>query len=383
MMRNFRLLTVLGLAASGLLMACAGEVPGGAPVRQEAHVYAAPAGQTLTAASRSSADKIVAELLARHGANVAGLRVTAQGRSAETRLTHVRMEQEVAGLRVHGAYAKATLDDQGRVVHAIEHLAPAGTVAPANIDAPGALAAALAHLGYAPDTLTAPVGQRGNLTSFARAAAFHRAPSAERVAFVDDAGALHEGFLVETWSVQGNQLDYTLVDGDGLVVSVENRTNNDRYNVFVEDPLKGAQTIVTGGTTAESPSGWLGSNAQTTINISGNNVRAYLDADANNAADSGGTAVTTGDFLTAADLGVAPGTAGNKAVAVQNLFYLNNVVHDTLYRYGFNEVTGNFQVNNFGKGGAGNDPVNAEAQDGSGTDNANFATPADGSSPRM
>jgi hypothetical protein len=59
------------------------------------------------------------------------------------------------------------------------------------------------------------------------------------------------------------------------------------------------------------------------------------------------------------------------------------VAHDTLYRHGFTEAAGNFQVNNFGKGGAGNDPVQAEAQDGSGTDNANFATPADGQKPRM
>ena len=69
--------------------------------------------------------------------------------------------------------------------------------------------------------------------------------------------------------------------------------------------------------------------------------------------------------------------------AVTNLFYLNNVIHDRLYRYGFNEAAGNFQTNNFGKGGAGNDSVRAEAQDGGGTSNANFSTPDDGSRPRM
>jgi extracellular elastinolytic metalloproteinase len=47
------------------------------------------------------------------------------------------------------------------------------------------------------------------------------------------------------------------------------------------------------------------------------------------------------------------------------------------------ETARNFQVNNFGRGGAGNDSVRAEAQDGSGTNNANFATPPDGSRPRM
>ena len=131
------------------------------------------------------------------------------------------------------------------------------------------------------------------------------------------------------------------------------------------------------------PAGWLGAGTQTTFNISGNNVHAYLDTDANNAPDSGGATVSGGNFTTAANLSAQPSTTGNKAVAVQNLFYLNNAIHDDLYGHGFDEAAGNFQINNFGNGGLANDPVNAEAQDGSGTDNANFATPADGSSPRM
>src|SRR6185369_10447799 len=98
---------------------------------------------------------------------------------------------------------------------------------------------------------------------------------------------------------------------------------------------------------------------------------------------SGGSAVNKGNFLTAANLAAAPSTTANRAVAVQNLFYLNNVIHDVLYRHGFNESAGNFQFNNFGKGGGYYDPVLAEAQDGGGTDNANFATPPDGSRPRM
>jgi hypothetical protein len=71
------------------------------------------------------------------------------------------------------------------------------------------------------------------------------------------------------------------------------------------------------------------------------------------------------------------------AVAVQNLFYLNNSVHDILYSHGFTESTGNFQNDNFGKGGSDSDAVKAEAQDGGGLDNANFATPPDGRKPRM
>ena len=83
------------------------------------------------------------------------------------------------------------------------------------------------------------------------------------------------------------------------------------------------------------------------------------------------------------DLGAEPGTGDNQAVAVQNLFYLNNIIHDKLYGHGFTESAGNFQEDNFGNGGNGSDSVNAEAQDGGGLNNANFATPADGSNPRM
>ena len=68
---------------------------------------------------------------------------------------------------------------------------------------------------------------------------------------------------------------------------------------------------------------------------------------------------------------------------VTNLFYYNNIMHDFSYALGFTETARNFQTNNYGRGGTGNDSVRAEAQDGSGTNNANFATPPDGSRPRM
>lgn len=69
--------------------------------------------------------------------------------------------------------------------------------------------------------------------------------------------------------------------------------------------------------------------------------------------------------------------------AITNLFYWVNIVHDLMHVYGFNEVAGNFQIDNFGKGGLGNDAVIANAQDGSGYNNANFATPPDGRNGKM
>jgi len=89
-----------------------------------------------------------------------------------------------------------------------------------------------------------------------------------------------------------------------------------------------------GSGNAPSPSGWLNAGNQNTIHISGNNVNAYLDRDNNNGPDSGGSTVSDGNFLTSVNLGAGPTTAGNQAVAVQNLFYVNNVIHDKLYQHG-------------------------------------------------
>ena len=69
--------------------------------------------------------------------------------------------------------------------------------------------------------------------------------------------------------------------------------------------------------------------------------------------------------------------------SVTQLFYTANTYHDLLYELGFTERAGNFEVNNDGAGGLGNDQVILNAQAGSGTNNANFATPPDGQPGRM
>jgi hypothetical protein len=66
------------------------------------------------------------------------------------------------------------------------------------------------------------------------------------------------------------------------------------------------------------------------------------------------------------------------------MFFIVNRLHDVLYRHGFVEQARNFQLDNFGRGGVGNDRVLAEGQDCSGTNNANFAsTSVDGGTGRM
>ncbi|MBK9335451.1 MAG: M36 family metallopeptidase [Lewinellaceae bacterium] len=167
---------------------------------------------------------------------------------------------------------------------------------------------------------------------------------------------------------------------------------DEAYRVFelpVESPAHGVRTLVVNpADPIASPFGWLDVNGQPGPEYTytrGNNVRAYEDrANANPTAPAvslhadGGPAYT---FDFPYDPNVEPND--NLEAAIANLFYVNNKMHDIYYHYGFDEDAGNFQVNNYGKGGAANDAVRAEALDGDGENNANFATLADGSAPRM
>ncbi len=164
----------------------------------------------------------------------------------------------------------------------------------------------------------------------------------------------------------------------------------DDYNVYAwpaESPNHSARSLqnapwLDGG--IASPFGWHdtdGAAGPEFTDTRGNNCRAQDDLDAN---DTGGSRPSGGvdlDFDFPIDLSQAPSTYLDAAIA--NLFYWNNVCHDVWYQYGFDEASGNFQENNYDRGGLGNDWVNADAQDGSGTNNANFGTPPDGSNPRM
>ncbi|MFT5581303.1 MAG: extracellular elastinolytic metalloproteinase, partial [Psychromonas sp.] len=154
-----------------------------------------------------------------------------------------------------------------------------------------------------------------------------------------------------------------------------------------ESPIHGVSNsqLVTGPYNPNaSPFGWHDTNgaagSEYTI-TRGNNVLASEDMDANNVtgySPDGGASLVF-DFPLIGD--EDPTTYIDAAIT--NLFYMNNMMHDIFYEYGFDEQNGNFQANNYGNGGNANDYVRADAQDGSGTNNANFGTPPDGQSPRM
>ena len=200
--------------------------------------------------------------------------------------------------------------------------------------------------------------------------------------------------------------DFGVPNKDGLAQNHEGHAHTKReaannllvapnqYNVFdypLESPSHGARTIVTSPYTRFLPTGmgpgttngWHNDGTTDYTTTRGNNAWAKEDLAADNETTIGASPTSaTLDFNFPYTQAVNTSTA-NLNAAITNIFYWNNVMHDILWRYGFDEPSGNFQKDNLAKGGAGNDFVFADAQDGSGTNNANFSTPIDGSNGRM
>ncbi|SHL90831.1 T9SS-dependent M36 family metallopeptidase [Flavobacterium xinjiangense] len=167
------------------------------------------------------------------------------------------------------------------------------------------------------------------------------------------------------------------------------------YNVIpfnYESPNHSARRLISNPANATaSPYGWHDidgfDGAEFTV-TRGNNVWAKEDFLGDNIVVGNGPDGGAGLVFDFPYGGTGVEAASYISAATTNLFYMNNVMHDIWYQYGFNEASGNFQENNYSRGGKENDFVNADAQDGSmadpqSTNNANFATPVDGGKPRM
>ncbi|KAH6601983.1 hypothetical protein BASA61_001581 [Batrachochytrium salamandrivorans] len=158
----------------------------------------------------------------------------------------------------------------------------------------------------------------------------------------------------------------------GDIVSKESFKREFTYTAIElpnKSPEDGFSKIVNPENFQASPNGWT--SGYKTI---GNNVEVKYK--------KGKTFKTTtlGIFSGGFDPISPPQTPTNVVAGVVNAFYVANTVHDTLYQYGFTEQAGNFQKNNFGKGGRDGDPVIINVQSSKKKNNAYFLAPPDGQS---
>ena len=314
-------------------------------------------------------------------------------------VTHIYLRQLHNGLPVVNADINVNVTAEGRVLNAassflpgLNATSPVAARAQPVISAPQALTALAADFGWKLDTAAA-------VRRAALGVDQETVLGASGVSLVDIPARMHyvptrDGGVQLAWNLNLQTVDRNhWYDASVSAVSGEVIYNVDwidhaQYNVLalpLEDPNSGPRTIETDPHhVAASPFGWHDTNGVAGAEFTdtrGNNVFAQEDTDANNTGGSrpsGGAAL---DFNFALDLGQAPSTYQDAAIT--NLFYWNNILHDVHALYGFGEAAGNFQEFNYTAQGAGGDPVQADAQDGEGFNNANFGTPPDGFDPRM
>ncbi len=332
---------------------------------------------------------------------LANLTITDRYTDADTHITHIYLRQEYNGLEVSDANFVVNVTGDGRLINVaggfvsnLNYAASAVQPRP-QLTAAKALQALAAPLGLATDSTIATAAQGAALgvdqATTLEASQLSLDPIPADLQYVPDP----DGGVVLAW-------DYVLrtPDGEhwydvsadastGKLLEASDWVDHASYNVFVrptESPSDGSRSIVTDPQDPNaSPYGWHDTNGSPGAEYTdtrGNNVFAQEDHAANNSNNGfrpdGGSTL---NFNFPLDLTQSPTVY--ESAAITNLFYWNNLCHDIHEAYGFTEAAGNFQVDNYTGQGLGNDPVMADAQDGSGTDNANFATPPDGNSPRM
>lgn len=339
-------------------------------------------------------------------------------------LTYVYINQVYEGVRIHNAISTVAIKDRAvqyyanRLISDITSKANANTPQLTPVSAIQALASHY-ELGT-PENLT-QLSKEGHVYEFSNGNVSTRNIPVELVyALVDDQLKLAWDVVIfasdntHWYSARIDAATSELLDVNNLVLScnfgephtherAEDRFNffdvastsssmlvdGARYNVFalpVESPNHGTRQLVVNPASPEaSPFGWHDTNGvagpEHTI-TRGNNVWAQEDSDGlpfTIGFSPDGTSALNFDF----PLDINQPPENYQDVSVTNLFYTNNMMHDIWHHYGFDEESGNFQETNYTGVGLGSDSVNADAQDGSGQNNATFGTPPDGQNPTM
>ncbi|RKY19602.1 MAG: hypothetical protein DRQ55_10220 [Planctomycetota bacterium] len=315
---------------------------------------------------------------------------------------HLTFQQQVGGLDIWGAELKANVTARGELINISSTLLsrPVGDFAlPAvQLSAQDAILSAFANAGVEarglPRAQTPPVGLDAfQIWDAGETQLRAELPLSTRLAvFPLDRATLHPAWEVLVAVPGVGHTYWIMVDAtDGQVLRrwdslhfLFGGSEDASFNVFpLDSPAPGSpgtpapngfqfptvpRTLLTSGATAGSPEGWIPDGVNETL---GNNVDAHTDLDNDNAPDlprPQGSPYRVFDF--AMDLNQAP--SSYRDAAVTQLFYYCNRIHDTLYGFGFDEASANFQQDNFGLGGVGGDRVSADAQDGGSVNNANW-----------
>lgn len=398
--------------------------------------------EQLTSSSSASRETVVRNFVSQHSdlyglsaRQVAQLKKIADYTNPAGNLSWVEFKQEINGIPVFQAELRAAVTKNGELVRTVGRLVP-GLGYDELASAQTSYLERVKHAGQYPgaadveDTTPSALAAAEAVSNAARSIGVNvnaadlvvKEAADDGTSYVFEAGPFADEIKVElqyfplgpgvatlSWSMvlwQDVPAFYTLVGAESGELLwrkniTEEQTQPATYSIYNDDsPAPLSPTTALPGLNVQAPFiprtsftliselpafdnlGWITDGGTTTT---GNNVDAGLDIVAPNGIDAGSRPVSaTRDFTFAYDPAVdSPTGAAYRNGVVTNLFFWSNRYHDRLYQVGFTEASRNFQTNNFGRGGLGNDFVRAEAQDFSGTNNANFSTGPDGSQPRM
>lgn len=350
------------------------------------------------------------------------LKTAADYTNPDGNLSYVHLEQEINGIPVFRGEVKAGFAKNGEMFRVINNLAPGldhGSLSSDFRDPAEAVRFAAQYINVDVSKLDMA---RDASASDENKVVFGRgdwATTAERMYFPTEPGVAVPSWRVLIW--QPVNAYYIIVDAEtGTMLwrknITEDQTQAATYQVYTNpnamvnsadspapltpgpiDPNLGTQGPLLSRTNVtrvgnEAPytfnnNGWITDGTNLT---DGNSNEAGIDRDGVNGVDAAQTGSPNRVFDSAWNPppgsptpGDTPLTPAAQRGAVIQMFYAMNLYHDELYRLGFTEQARNFQQDNFGRGALGNDRVSSEGQDSSGTNNANFSTPADGGRGRM
>ena len=362
---------------------------------------------------------------------VDGLKNVADYTNPAGNMSFVHLEQVINGVPVFRGEVKAGFTQNNEVIRVINNLAPGldyGSLSTEFGNPVNAVQKAAGHINHQlrPEDTTRNDAASNDLKVTFGAGDW--ATTAEKMYFPTEPGIAVPAWRILIW--RPINAYYVIVDAESGIVLwhkniADDQTQSATYNVYANptafnnvadhvaslspyggptsNPADGTQGVL--GTRSnvtlignEGPlsfnnNGWITDGANST---DGNSNEAGIDRDGTNGVDApqaGDTACPgAGCRIFTSTWNPPPGNPapGDNPTdpqaqrgAVIQMFYIMNLYHDSLYRAGFTEAARNFQQTNFTGMGVGNDRVSSEGQDSSGTNNANFATPADGGRGRM
>lgn len=317
-----------------------------------------------------------------------------------TGATHVYLRQTHRNVPVYHGLLQVNVNRDGRILSVhnafVPDLAASARAARPELPARHAFDQALAHLEIRPPGATQVLSKAAG----SRATTVLRHPGAAENDVVAKLVWLPvtAGDTRLAWNFQLDlpgdpYYDFIVDAATGEVVTRFDWTSAADFRVYAQPvespqhttplPPADARTLVVNPEDpTASPAGWF--HAGTTV-MDGNNVHACADRNGNNTCDPG-EASCGPSLVCDFPLDLESDPAQSIPAAIANLFYWSNLIHDVQYQYGFDEAAGNFQDDNFGRGGEGSDSLVAHAQDGADRNsncNALFTVTPDGLEPRM